>query len=149
MTWPAIGHIHCVNLLSEDFTCSLHEHRLKNIYIWKSLSQTEYMHADGYWRWTFSTHTIHSPQFDLAVVGSGYQEGQGWVEGHPVNSPVMALKYVLHCGVGSAKQFRLLRRGDFLVARSRSYVLPSYAWNHIELMIFNPVQVHKRYTLKY
>lgn len=51
--------------------------------------------------------TIHAPQLDLAVVCAGDDEGQGGVEGGPVDAAVVALQHILDHGVAAAKQVRI------------------------------------------
>lgn len=48
--------------------------------------------------------TIHSPEFDLSIVRPRDNEGEGGVEGGPVNPPVVTLQDVLDHGVRHPEQ---------------------------------------------
>mmetsp|Transcript_237 Transcript_237/g.560 ORF Transcript_237/g.560 Transcript_237/m.560 type:complete len:358 (+) Transcript_237:4849-5922(+) len=50
---------------------------------------------------------VHSPQLDLPVVRSRYDEGQRGVERRPVHSPVVTLENVLDDGVASTEELRV------------------------------------------
>lgn len=47
---------------------------------------------------------VHTPQFNLSIIGTGYDKRQRRVEASPVNAAVVTLEHVLYDSIGSAKQ---------------------------------------------
>jgi len=60
---------------------------------------------------TYSLGFAHAPQLDQTVVTGRDDQGHGWVEGDPVDTPVVALENELDDGIGVAKHVGLVGVG--------------------------------------
>lgn len=60
-----------------------------------------------------SFRIVHSPQFNLSVVGSRDYKGQSWMETRPVDAAIMTFENVFDNGVGLTE--KIGRAGVFQV----------------------------------
>ena len=56
-------------------------------------------------------HTTHPPQLDEAVVTRRHNQGKSWVDGHPIDTPVVTFEHEFYHRIGVSEHISLIRVG--------------------------------------